>query len=71
MQASEPNPFGDHPVMMVLKTPVVWEGKLKPAGAWLQGVKISAWLSHGIMIGGETFVPWANIVTITKQIEGF
>jgi hypothetical protein len=53
---------------IVPKTPIHFGSVLQIAGMPVDA-EILRWLDHGILIEGNMFVPWSNIVTITP-LEG-
>jgi hypothetical protein len=64
MPSSEADLFEGRRCRIVPKTPIHFGNILQIAGASADA-KILKWMDHGILIEGNMFVPWSNIVTIT------
>ena len=68
MDASEASFFEGKRCRILPKTPIHFNNIMQPSGAYTE-CKILRWLDHGIIIEGNMFVPWSNIVTITPLEE--
>lgn len=68
MPSSEAAIFEGRSCRIVPKTPIHFGGILQITGASADA-KILKWMDHGILIEGNVFVPWSNIVTITPLEE--
>jgi hypothetical protein len=66
MPSSEAAIFEGRLCRIVPKTPIHFGGILQITGMPVDA-KILKWLDHGILIEGNVFIPWSNIVTITPM----
>ena len=68
MDTSEASIFEGKRCRILPKTPIHFKNIMQPSGAYTES-KILKWLDHGIILEGNMFVPWSNIVTITPLEE--
>jgi hypothetical protein len=68
MDTSESSIFEGKRCRILPKTPINFKNILQVKGSYTDA-KVVRWLDHGILIEGNMFIPWSNIVTITP-LEG-